>query len=393
MKKELFKRFILLITVCMTLIMGGCVEAKDVNATVDSQLPPEPTARPTDTVSFIAAGDNLIHGSIYLQAKNRSANGTYDFDYVYQNTEDYFKSFDVRFINQETIVNSAFPPSTYPQFSTPVEMGDKVVSMGFNVVGTSNNHSYDMGATGVYSSLEYWNSQPVVNMGFYTGDDSKDIKYLTKNNITMAFLAYTYGTNGLNISDPNCPKVINIEDFDTIERQVNIAKANADVVIVSCHWGYEDTNKINDLQREVADRLNIMGVDVIIGTHPHVIQTVEWHTNDVNDNKTLICYSLGNFISAQSKANNMIGGLFQFKINKEYDLGGNYKITITKPYFVPTITHYDANYSNIRNYLLKDYTPDLAASHGVVAYDNQFSYNYVENKVYSVIPEEFLLYK
>lgn len=123
MKKELFKRFILLFTVCMTLIMGGCVEAKDVNATVDSQLPPEPTARPTDTVSFIAAGDNLIHGSIYLQAKNRSANGTYDFDYVYQNTEDYFKSFDVRFINQETIVNSAFPPSTYPQFSTPVEMG------------------------------------------------------------------------------------------------------------------------------------------------------------------------------------------------------------------------------------------------------------------------------
>ena len=252
MKKELFKRFILLFTVCMTLIMGGCVDAKDVNATVDSQLPPEPTARPTDTVSFIAAGDNLIHGSIYLQAKNRSANGTYDFDYVYQNTEDYFKSFDVRFINQETIVNSAFPPSTYPQFSTPVEMGDKIVSMGFNVVGTSNNHSYDMGATGVYSSLEYWNSQPVVNMGFYTGDDSKDIKYLTKNNITMAFLAYTYGTNGLNISDPNCPKVINIEDFDTIERQVNIAKANADVVIVSCHWGYEDTNEINDLQREVA---------------------------------------------------------------------------------------------------------------------------------------------
>ena len=195
MKKELFKRFILLFAICMTLIMGGCVEAKDVNTTVDSQLPPEPTARPTDTISFIAAGDNLIHGSIYLQAKNRSANGTYDFDYVYQNTEDYFKSFDVRFINQETIVNSAFPPSTYPQFSTPVEMGDKIISMGFNVIGTSNNHSYDMGATGVYSSLEYWNSQPVVNMGFYTGDDSKDIKYLTKNNITMAFLAYTYGTN------------------------------------------------------------------------------------------------------------------------------------------------------------------------------------------------------
>ena len=379
--------FILTVTLC------ACT-SQQVSAPLPSPTPqPSPTPRPADCVSFIAAGDNLIHGSVYLQAAARSTDGGYNFDYAYANTEDYFDNFDVKFINQETLVNDAFAPSHYPQFSTPVALGDKVLEMGFNVIATANNHSYDKGPAGVRSSLEYWNSKDVVNVGFYTGNDNADIKYMTVNNIKMAFLAYTYGTNGLSIYDETCPYIIHPDDFETVERQVKTAKENADVVIVSCHWGYEDTNTVNDYQKIVAEKLNIMGVDVIIGTHPHVIQTCEWHTNTVNDNKTLICYSLGNFISAQSKANNMLGGLFQFDITKEYDLDNNETIIINNAYFVPTITHYDSNYTNIRNYILKDYTPELAAAHGVQAHDSKFSYDYIENIVYSVIPEEFLLYK
>jgi len=379
--------------IILTIFMSACVSQLYAAPEPSPTPTPRPTPRPADTVGFIAAGDNLIHGSIYLQAAARSTDGGYDFDYAYANTEDYFDNFDVRFINQETLVNDAYPPSHYPQFSTPLALGEKVLEMGFNVIATANNHSYDKGAAGVRSSLEYWNSKDVVNTGFYTGDDSVDIKYMTVNNIKMAFLAYTYGTNGLSIYDETCPYIIHPDDFETVEIQVKTAKENADVVIVSCHWGYEDTNIVNDYQKIVAEKLNIMGVDVIIGTHPHVIQTCEWHTNDVNDNKTLICYSLGNFISAQSKANNMLGGLFQFDITKEYDLDNNETVTINNAYFVPTIAHYDANYTNIRNYLLKDYTPELAAQHGVQAYDNRFSYDYIENIVYNVIPEEFLLYK
>lgn len=355
-------------------------------------IPPSP--RPADTVKFIAAGDNLIHGSLYLQAAQRSTTGSYDFDYAYENTKDYFKDFDVKFINQETLVNDAFDPSTYPRFSSPIQVGDKILDMGFNVIGTSNNHSYDKGVEGIASSLAYWNSKPVVNTGFYTGDDEKDIKYLTVNNIKMAFLAYTYGTNGLSIDTSNgSPYIIHPDDFEVVERQVAKAKENSDIVIVSCHWGFEDTNDINDYQKMVADKLNIMGVDVIIGTHPHVIQPAEWHTNTENDNKTLICYSLGNFISAQSGANNMLGGLFQFNIVKNYNEDGTSNIAIDSPYFVPTITHYDYNYTNIRNYILKDYTPELAAKHGVSAYDSRFSYEYIENIAKYIIPKEFLLYK
>lgn len=386
--KKFRKLFSFLLSVIIMISLSGCVKGGD---DIPVAAEPSPTPRPADTVKFIAAGDNLIHGAIYMQAARRSRNGGYDFDYAYENIEHYFDDFDVKFINQETLVNSAFEPSTYPQFSSPVQLGDKVLDMGFNVIGTANNHSYDKGAVGVRSSLEYWNSKDVVNIGFYTGDDSKDIKYLTVNNIKMAFLAYTYGTNGLSLYDDTCPHIIRPDDFETVERQVKTAKENADIVIVSCHWGYEDTNRVNDYQRMVAEKLNIMGVDVIIGTHPHVIQTVEWQTNEENDNKTLICYSLGNFISAQSKGNNMLGGLFQFNIVKNYDESGNSSISIEQPYFVPTITHYDYGYSNIRNYLLADYTPEMAAKHGVSSYDSRFSYEYIHNIVSDVIPREFLM--
>lgn len=388
--KNNIRRFIsVAFTAMLTLVITGCVHANRPRPAPTA----EPTPQPADTVKFIAAGDNLIHGSIYLQAARRAGGNGYDFDYAYENTEDYFDGFDVRFINQETLVNDAYPPSHYPQFSTPLALGEKVLEMGFNVIGTSNNHSYDKGTAGIKSSLEYWNSKNVVNTGFYTGDDSVDIKYMTVNNIKMAFLAYTYGTNGISIYDETSPYIIHPDDFTVVERQVKTAKENADIVIVSCHWGWEDTNTVNDYQKTVAEKLNIMGVDVIIGTHPHVIQTVEWHTNDVNDNRTLICYSLGNFISGQSKGNNMLGGLFQFDIVKNYDLEGNSTVSVESPYFVPTITHYDAEYSNIRNYILADYTPEMAAKHGVKAYDSKFSYDYIENIVYTVIPEEFLLYK
>ena len=346
-----------------------------------------------DKVSVVAAGDNLIHGAIYRQAAERSTDGTYDFKFTFQHTQDYFDQFDVRFINQETLVNDVFAPSHYPKFSTPIEFGAHLIEMGFNVIGISNNHVYDKGAEGVKATMEYWNSQDVLHVGLYTGDDTVDIKYLTVNHITMAFLAYTQGTNEKSIDDPETPYVIRLNDLETIKRQVKTAKENADIVIVSCHWGTEYTNFVDQYQDNIAEELNVMGVDVIIGTHPHVIQPVEWRTNEVNDNKTLICYSLGNFISAQHKANTMLGGLLQFEIVKTYNQDGTADISIEDPYFVPTITHYETeSANNITNYLLADYTPELAAEHGVDEFESVFSLKYIENIAKTVVPQEFLLY-
>ena len=356
---------------------------------------PEPTIKPAETTTFIGVGDNLIHGTIYLQAQQRAGGNGYDFTYAYENIEDYFDNFDIKFINQETLVNDAFAPSHYPQFSSPVELGQHVVDMGFNAIGMSNNHSYDKGPDGIRSSLEFWSQfDDIEYFGFYTGDDANEIKYMEINGLKVAFVAYTMYTNGLSIYDETCPKVVSTSDYATIERQVTTARQNADVVIASCHWGYEDTNQTIPLQHEIAQKLNEWGADAIIGTHPHVIQTVEWIENPENGHKTIVCYSLGNFISAQSAANNMLGGMFQFDIVKTYtDLDDNYEISIENPKFVPTVTHYDANYSNVRNYLLKDYTEEMANSHGVRAFQDVFSIEFMEKIIYKYIPEEFLLYK
>ncbi|MEG0020141.1 MAG: CapA family protein, partial [Oscillospiraceae bacterium] len=354
-----------------------------------------PTIKPAEKVSFVAAGDNLIHGMLYLQAAKRAQGNGYDFGYPYENIEGYIKQFDVKFINQETLVNDAFEPSTYPQFSSPLELGERMIDVGFNVFGTSNNHSYDKGEKGIKASLEFWNSKnDITNVGFYTGNDDYDIKYRTVNGIKIAFLAYTSYTNGLSIYDETSPKIIRTDEYQTIERQIKKAKENSDVVIVSCHWGTENTNDVSVQQKEIAEKISEFGADVIIGTHPHVIQTVELVGNPINDNKTLVCYSLGNFISAQQGTNNMLGGLFQFDIVKKYiDIEGNYEITIDNPYFVPTVTHYDYNFSNIRNYLLKDYTQELAQVHGNRAFDGKFSLENLEWIVNNYIPQEFLLYK
>ncbi len=353
---------------------------------------PSPTIKPDEKVKFIGVGDNLIHGMLYLQAKNRANGNGYDFDYAYENIEHYFDDFDIKFINQETLVNDAFAPSTYPQFSSPVELGKKVIDMGFNAIGMSNNHSYDKGPDGIRSSLDFWSKQENIEyFGFYTGDDQSDIKYMDVNGIRVAFLAYTSYTNGLSIYDESCPKIIYTDNFDAISRQVETAKNNSDIVIVSCHWGVEETNQPIDEQYKIANKLNELGVDAIIGTHPHVIQPVEWIVNPENGHKTIVCYSLGNFISAQSSANTMLGGMLQFDIVKKYiDLEDNYTVEIENPKFVPTVTHYDANYSNIRNYLLKDYTSELAAQHGVRAFQPVFSIEFMENIVHKYIPEEFL---
>ena len=365
------------------------------NITPQPAPTPEPTIKPAETIKFIGVGDNLIHGMLYMQANNRANGNGYDFDYAYENIEHYFDDFDIKFINQETLVNDAFKPSTYPQFSSPVELGEKVINMGFNAIGMSNNHSYDKGPDGIRSSLGFWEKQKdLVYFGFYTGDDENEIKYLDINGVKVAFLAYTRWTNGLSIADESCPKIVFTYDYETIERQVKIAKENADIIIASCHWGYEETNQIIDEQKETALKLNEFGVDAIIGTHPHVIQTVEWIENPETGHKTIVCYSLGNFISAQSTANTMLGGMLKFDIVKTYiDLQDNYTVAIKNPKFIPTVTHYDTNYSNVRNYLLEDYSDEMAQVHGVRAFDPVFSVEFMENVIYKYIPEEFLLYK
>ena len=161
----------------------------------------------------------------------------------------------------------------------------------------------------------------------------------------------------------------------------------SDFVIVNAHWGVEYTHEPNDFQRNLAKKLGEWGADVIIGTHPHVIQPVEFITNS-DGGQTLVAYSLGNFISAQNRGARMLGGMLNFELVKNNTTG---EIAIENVTFEGVVTHYGYGYSNIRVYPLESYTDELASKHGVLSNTSSFSRKYLDDIMEDVIDEQFLV--
>lgn len=332
------------------------------------QPTPEPRPVPTptvETVRFSATGDNLIHEGLYLQARERGEDGGYDFTAAYEPMQEFYAQFDVNWLNQETLVNDAFEPSGYPQFSTPGDITDALYDVGFRVFSLSNNHSYDKGADGIAASLEHWATLPddVAYMGFYNLDSYDDYVYQTVNGITFGYLSYTEQTNGLPTPSGSQYGVVYLDDRDTIAAQIAAMRPNCDVLVVSCHWGVEGSHEVSDFQTETAQWLADQGVDLIIGTHPHVTQTAQWLTG-ANGNTTFVAYSLGNFANAQAQMDNVIGAILDITFQKTTQPDGTVSIEMLDPKLHGVITQYESGYDNIRVYPYRDYTDELGAEHG-----------------------------
>ena len=363
---------------------------------------PAPTPQPTpkvETVKFSASGDNLIHKPIYVQAERRAQeNGSdakYDFAYAYQNMADFYKQFDVNWINQESLVNDVIPAATYPCFSTPGECAKALYDIGFRVFSLANNHSYDQGMKGIAATMDFWNSMPddVYTTGLWKNEDDQmnNIPVQEVNGIKIAYLAYTEHTNGISIGADKDPagRVIYTSDADTIRAQIVAARKVADVVVVGTHWGVEYSNEANEAQKELAQRLADWGADLIIGTHPHVLQDAEWLTA-ADGRQVFVAYSLGNFISTQNRTPRVVGGILTVDLTKITDVDGSVAIRLNDPKIHPVITHYEAGRGNVRCYLYRDYTPELAAEHGMRAYDSSFSYDALRQIAQEAVSEEFL---
>lgn len=350
---------------------------------------PEPTPEPTptvETVHFSATGDDLIHDGIFLQAKERGGDH-YDFDAAYAAMQGYYDQFDVNWLNQETLVNDEFAASGYPMFSTPGAITDTLYNLGFRVFSLSNNHSYDKGSAGIEASMAHWAAMPddVVTMGFYNLSTYDDYVYQTVNGITFGYLSYTEHTNGLPTPSGAEYGVVYLDDRETIAKQIADMRPNCDVLIVSAHMGTEGTHEINDFQKQTAQWLADQGVDVIIGTHPHVVQNAEWLTG-ANGNTTFVVYSLGNFINAQSSADNTIGAILDVYFDKTTQPDGSSSITIRDPKLHCVISQYEAGYKNIRVIPYSQYTDELGAAHGVFT----LSRAYIESVLYGAIDEQFI---
>ena len=246
----------------------------------------------TKKMSLVAVGDCLIHGAVYMDA--RTGTDSYDFSGMIELVGPYISKYDLKYYNQETIIGGKkLGVSHYPRFNSPEEIGDNMVSLGFNLVSLANNHSLDKDEVGILNSNEYWKTKDVVTAGTYSSSEERnDIKVYEKNGIKYAFLAYTTTTNGLTI-----PKgkeyLLNVYSDEQAKEDIDKMKDKVDVIIVSMHWGEEYVFEPTSSQKEIAKYLSSLGVNLIIGSHPHVVEPVGF----VGD--TLVIYSLGNFLSGQ----------------------------------------------------------------------------------------------
>ncbi|MFA7637207.1 MAG: CapA family protein [Monoglobales bacterium] len=340
-------------------------------------------------VSFVGCGDNIIYVGNIRDAEHNAIEGgrKYNFKPTFERVAEKIKNADISFINQETLMcGEGYEISFYPCFNSPQDLGYDLVELGFDVVGIANNHMLDKGSAGLAETIKFWKSQPCLMIGGYENEeDYSKIRVTTVNDIPIAFLSYTYGTNGIT-KNPASPLVIPYIEDDVIKGHIAAAKEVSDFIMVSIHWGNEDQFMYSDEQKRVAQLIADAGADAIIGHHPHVIQPIEWLTG-AGGNKTLCVYSLGNFAAEQAYQYNMVGGMIEFDIVKVDD-GKPY---IENPVFQPTVYHYNKNLMSNTIYYMEDYTPELAAKHSVSTFfGNTFDFDTLYEYLYQTIPPEFL---
>lgn len=393
MKKTLPKRALALV-LCLALL-AGCTQrnppkpppASPDQASSSSQPPQEQAPAAPSVVTLVAVGDNLIHNVIYEEASARTGGQGYDFAPAYQYLAPLVADHDIAFYNQETPLASAVAPlASYPMFNSPTELGDFMQSLGFNVVTHANNHMLDQGERGLVATMDYWDATDALMVGPYrTQADMDKIGTITQNDITFAFVATTYGTNGLSLPADSAMRYILDTEEAEIQRQITRARQVADFVVVAPHWGLENTFEATEQQQALAQKMADWGADLIIGMHSHTIQPVQWLEGE-GGNKTLVFYSMGNLISAMHGAYNMTSLLADLEITKDNGTG---ETTITKAEVTPLVTHFDFGVHNVTVYPLTGYTPDLAAVHGVQTFAPEFNYDYILTTVSQVIDPQF----
>lgn len=228
------------------------------------------------------------------------------------------------------------PYQGYPQFRSPDELAYALRVSGFDMMVTANNHSNDAGKTGVINTINTLKNYGFYQTGTFKNMDEKELFYpliVYKNGFKLAFLNYTYGTNGIPTTPP---VVVNLIDTTLIKNDLSIARQlNPDAIIVLIHWGNEYQNDENAEQRMLSKKIFNWGADLIVGSHPHVVQPIKPDSvfqQDGTYKKTLVAYSLGNFISNQTKPGTDGGILFDVELTKNHFTGN---VSVSNHHFIP----------------------------------------------------------
>lgn len=321
--------FILLLIIFGTYFIVKGLSNKNSNIENNTNKPVDDEEKQYE-VNLVMVGDNLIHSSIYKDANKNANYDGYDFKPMYTYIKEIVQNYELAYYNQETILGGEeIGLSDYPTFNSPYEVGDAMIDAGFNLVSLATNHTMDRGEKAIINSCNYWKSKEgVMIAGSYCSEEDRNsVQIMEKNNISYSLLSYTYGTNGIAVpsgkeylvnvwpTNGNNPETDNEyqEYKKTVSEDIARVRDKVDVLIVAMHWGVEYTHTPTAYQEDMAQFLADEGVDIVIGSHPHVVMPVTW----IDD--TLVIYSLGNLISAQETDLDyakMVGLLSSVKITK-----------------------------------------------------------------------------
>jgi len=271
---------------------------------------------PADTISLLFIGDIMGHDEQIWSAENRETH-LYNYDEVFKYIKPVISDADVAIANFE--VTLAGPPySGYPQFSSPATLAVACKNAGIDYLVTANNHAADRGAKGITGTINRLDSLGIPHTGTFLNSgcrDSLSPLIINKNGVSIALLNYTFSTNGIKVPDP---VIVNMLDKESITRDVNKAKVKkADFIILFLHWGTEYDTIPAKSQTDMAEYFQSIGVDMVIGSHPHVLQKMIRMNNMVSGKEDVIVYSLGNFVSNQRKPKTDGGSMVRVELTKK----------------------------------------------------------------------------
>ena len=287
------------------------------------------------TLKISVVGDLMCHAPQYNSARIAKTD-SFNFNPVFSQIKPYLEKADFALGNLETVIaKNNKNLSGYPNFNSPHEFLSALKYAGFDILFTANNHSLDRGRSGVVRTIAQIKSAKMNSVGTYlSGSDRDSIRIFKKNGISFALLAYTYGTNGYQISKKNN---FLISTIDKQKMKADLLKADKyfpDLVIVYFHFGNEYQRFPSKFQKEIVKFAIKNGADIILGSHPHVLQPVEkFKSLSGRIDSGLVAYSLGNFISNQRWRYSDAGGILNISIGKDKDKDSVYFSSLS---FLPT---------------------------------------------------------
>lgn len=367
--------------------MGTVVQMPEESAVSESPVPietlmPEPVPKPTQEptpapapeITLVMVGDILLHTPVAESGKIDES--SYDFSAVFANMQEEIQAADLALVNQEVIIGGAeLGISGYPSFNAPYELGDALWEAGFDVILHATNHTLDKGKRGLVNCMTFWqeNYPQLAVLGIHDSEeDQQEIYVYEQEGIRIAILNYTYGTNGIALPE-DMPFAVDLLERERVTEDLQKAQELADFIIVCPHWGTEYLLEETSAQQKWAQLFADNGADLVLGTHPHVIEPVRW----VDD--TLVYYSLGNFVNwtsgiGEGVANRMVGGMATVTIG----LDENGEVIVTDYGVEPLVCHLEKGCGGVTVYPLESYTEELAEKNEIRKQDSSFSLEYCE---------------